>query len=121
MRIVSRLVRLTKNTGNGRCCLTCLLLATAASLIVPILIGDAVNNALHIDATTLIVTGNMRLLVIYGIGILVLSLLRGLFTFDRTITVNLSGRVLHTTSETNYTTAYNISVFPFMIPRKPDN
>ena len=60
-----------------------LYLATAASLIVPILIGDAVNNALHIDATTLKVTGNMRLLVYYGLGILGLSLLRGLFTFGQ--------------------------------------
>jgi ATP-binding cassette subfamily B protein len=84
MRIVSRLIGLTKKYWKWLIvAFTCLVLATAASLIVPILIGDAVNNALHIDATTLKVTGNMRLLVTYGLGILVLSLLRGLFTFGQ--------------------------------------
>ena len=84
MRIVSRLIGLTKKYWKWLIvAFACLVLATAASLIVPILIGDAVNNALHIDATTLKVTGNMRLLVMYGIGILVLSLLRGLFTFGQ--------------------------------------
>ena len=84
MRIVSRLIGLTKKYWKWLIvAFTCLALATAASLIVPILIGDAVNNALHIDATTLKVTGNMRLLVYYGLGILGLSLLRGLFTFGQ--------------------------------------
>ena len=84
MRIVSRLIGLTKKYWKWLIvAFTCLVFATAASLIVPILIGDAVNNALHIDATTLKVTGNMRLLVYYGLGILGLSLLRGLFTFGQ--------------------------------------
>jgi len=84
MRIVSRLIGLTKKYWKWLIvAFACLIFATAASLIVPILIGDAVNNALHIDATTLKVTGNMRLLVYYGLGILGLSLLRGLFTFGQ--------------------------------------
>jgi ATP-binding cassette subfamily B protein len=84
MQIVSRLIGLTKKYWKWLIvAFTCLLLAAAASLIVPILIGDAVNNALHIDATTLKVTGNMSLLVYYGLAILVLSLLRGLFTFGQ--------------------------------------
>ncbi|MGD1040895.1 MAG: hypothetical protein ABR914_08775 [Dehalococcoidales bacterium] len=68
MRIVSRLIGLTRKYWKWLIvAFTCLILATAASLIVPILIGDAVNNALHTDATTLKVTGNMHLLVMYGI------------------------------------------------------
>jgi len=84
MRIVSRLIGLTRKYWKWLLvAFGCLLLATAASLIVPILIGDAVNNALQSNAATLKVTGNMRELIYYGLGILVLSLLRGLFTFGQ--------------------------------------
>jgi ATP-binding cassette subfamily B protein len=61
-------------------------------MIVPQFIGDAVNNALHIDATTLIVTGNMKLLVFYGVGIIILSLLRGLFSFGQTYFAEYAGQ-----------------------------
>ena len=52
----------------------CLLALTAATMIVPIFIGDAVNNALHYNADTLKVTGDMKLLVFYGIAIIILTL-----------------------------------------------
>ena len=70
----------------------CLLLLTAATMIIPIFIGDAVNNGLHIDATTLKVSGNMRLLVVYGLVIVVLSLLRGLFSFGQTYFAEYAGQ-----------------------------
>jgi ATP-binding cassette subfamily B protein len=61
-------------------------------MIVPLFIGNAVNNALHINATTLIVTGNMKLLVFYGVGIIILSLLRGLFSFGQTYFAEYAGQ-----------------------------
>jgi ATP-binding cassette subfamily B protein len=70
----------------------CLLLLTAATMIIPIFIGDAVNNGLHIDATTLKVSGDMRLLVVYGLVIVVLSLLRGLFSFGQTYFAEYAGQ-----------------------------
>jgi len=70
----------------------CLLLLTAATMIIPILIGDAVNNGLHIDPTTLKVSGDMRLLVVYGLVIVVLSLLGGLFSFGQTYFAEYAGQ-----------------------------
>ena len=70
----------------------CLLALTAATMIVPIFIGDAVNNALHIDATTLKVTGDIKLLVFYGIAIIILSLLRGLFSFGQSYFAEYAGQ-----------------------------
>ncbi|MGB8263298.1 MAG: hypothetical protein WCF70_05300, partial [Dehalococcoidales bacterium] len=70
----------------------CLIALTAATMIVPLFIGDAINNALHIDATTLKVTGDMKLLVFYGVGIIILSLLRGLFSFGQTYFAEYAGQ-----------------------------
>ena len=61
-----------------------LLLLTAATMIIPIFIGDAVN--------TLKVTGNMKLLIYYGLGIVGLSLLRGLFSFGQTYFAEYAGQ-----------------------------
>ena len=70
----------------------CLLALTAATMIVPIFIGDAVNNALHYNADTLKVTGDMKLLVFYGIAIIILSLLRGLFSFGQSYFAEYAGQ-----------------------------
>jgi len=70
----------------------CLLALTAATMIVPIFIGDAVNNALQYNATTLKVTGDMKLLVFYGIAIIILSLLRGLFSFGQSYFAEYAGQ-----------------------------
>jgi ATP-binding cassette subfamily B protein len=70
----------------------CLLALTAATMIVPIFIGDAVNNALHYDAATLKVTGDMKLLVFYGVAIIILSLLRGLFSFGQSYFAEYAGQ-----------------------------
>jgi ATP-binding cassette subfamily B protein len=70
----------------------CLLALTAATMIVPIFIGDAVNNALHYNANTLKVTGDMKLLVFYGIAIIILSLLRGLFSFGQSYFAEYAGQ-----------------------------
>ena len=70
----------------------CLLALTSATMIVPIFIGDAVNNALHYNATTLKVTGDMKLLVFYGIAIIILSLLRGLFSFGQSYFAEYAGQ-----------------------------
>jgi ABC-type multidrug transport system, ATPase and permease components len=61
-------------------------------MIVPIFIGDAVNNALHFNTTTLKVTGDMKLLVFYGIAIIILSLLRGLFSFGQSYFAEYAGQ-----------------------------
>ena len=45
-------------------------------MIIPLFIGDAVNS--------LKVTGDMKLLLYYGLIIIGLSLLRGLFSFGQT-------------------------------------
>ena len=84
MRIVSRLIGLTRRYWKWLVlAFTCLVLAAAASLIVPQIIANALDDALHIDPITLKVTGNMRLLVTYGLVILGVSLLRGVFTFGQ--------------------------------------
>ena len=70
----------------------CLLALTAATMIVPIFIGDAVNNALHYDAGTLKVTGDMKLLIFYGVAIIILSLLRGLFSFGQSYFAEYAGQ-----------------------------
>ncbi len=70
----------------------CLLALTAATMIVPIFIGDAVNNALHYNAATLKVTGDMKLLIFYGIAIIILSLLRGLFSFGQSYFAEYAGQ-----------------------------
>jgi len=61
-------------------------------MIVPLFIGDAINNGLHIDAATLKVTGDMKLLVFYGLIIIGLSLLRGLFSFGQTYFAEYAGQ-----------------------------
>ena len=70
----------------------CLLALTAATMIVPIFIGDAVNNALQYNTITSKVTGNMKLLVFYGIAIIILSLLRGLFSFGQSYFAEYAGQ-----------------------------
>jgi ABC-type multidrug transport system fused ATPase/permease subunit len=70
----------------------CLLALTAATMIVPIFIGDAVNNALHYNTATSVVTGNMKLLVFYGIAIIILSLARGLFSFGQSYFAEYAGQ-----------------------------
>jgi len=93
MRILLRLLVLLKKYWRWLVLTyVCLLLLTAATMIVPLFIGNAVNNALHINATTLIVTGNMKLLVFYGVGIIILSLLRGLFSFGQTYFAEYAGQ-----------------------------
>jgi ATP-binding cassette subfamily B protein len=61
----------------------CLLLLTAATMIIPLFIGDAVNNG---------VTGDMKLLVYYGLAIIGLSLLRGFFSFGQTYFAEYAGQ-----------------------------
>jgi ABC-type multidrug transport system fused ATPase/permease subunit len=93
MRILLRLLVLLKKYWKWLILTyVCLLLLTAATMIVPLFIGNAVNNALHIDATTLVVTGNMKLLVFYGVAIIILSLLRGLFSFGQTYFAEYAGQ-----------------------------
>ena len=93
MRILLRILILLKKYWKWLILTyVCLLALTAATMIVPIFIGDAVNNALHIDATTLKVTGDMKLLVFYGLAIIVLSLLRGLFSFGQTYFAEYAGQ-----------------------------
>ena len=94
MRILVRIIGLPEKYWKWLVvAFTCLIaLATAATMIVPLFIGDAINNALHIDATTLKVTGDMKLLVFYGMGIIVLSLLRGLFSFGQTYFAEYAGQ-----------------------------
>lgn len=70
----------------------CLLLFTAATLIVPLFIGMAIDNALHIDAQTLVVSGNMHLLITYGLIIIGFSLLRGLFSFGQSYFAEYAGQ-----------------------------
>ena len=62
----------------------CLLALTAANMIVPQIIGDALNKGLQLNTTTSKVTGDMKLLVTYGLIIIGLTLTRGLFTFGQT-------------------------------------
>ena len=70
----------------------CLLLFTAATLIVPELIGMTIDKGLHIDATTLKITGDMRLLWTYGLIIIGVSLLRGLFAFGQSYFAEYAGQ-----------------------------
>jgi ATP-binding cassette subfamily B protein len=70
----------------------CLLLFTAATLIVPELIGMTIDKGLHIDATTLKITGDMRLLWTYGLIIIGVSLLRGLFSFGQSYFAEYAGQ-----------------------------
>ena len=61
-------------------------------MFVPQFIGMAIDNALHINATTLKVTGDMRLLVYYGLAIVGLGLLRGLFSFGQSYFAEYAGQ-----------------------------
>ena len=70
----------------------CLLLFTAATLIVPELIGMTIDKGLHIDATTLKITGDMRLLWTYGLIIIGVSLLRGMFSFGQSYFAEYAGQ-----------------------------
>ena len=70
----------------------CLLLFTAATLIVPELIGMTIDKGLHIDATTLKITGDMRLLWTYGLIIIGVSLLRGMFAFGQSYFAEYAGQ-----------------------------
>ena len=70
----------------------CLLLLTAATMFVPQFIGMAVDNGLHVNSTTLVVTGDMKLLVYYGLAIIGLSLLRGLFSFGQSYFAEYAGQ-----------------------------
>ena len=70
----------------------CLLLFTAATLIVPELIGMTIDKGLHIDATTLKITGDMRLLWTYGLIISGVSLLRGMFSFGQSYFAEYAGQ-----------------------------
>jgi len=93
MRILFRILVLLKKYWKWLILTyVCLLALTAATMIVPIFIGDAVNNALHFNTTTLKVTGDMKLLVFYGIAIIILSLLRGLFSFGQSYFAEYAGQ-----------------------------
>ena len=70
----------------------CLLVLTAATMFVPQFIGMAVDNGLHVNSTTLVVTGDMKLLVYYGLAIIGLSLLRGLFSFGQSYFAEYAGQ-----------------------------
>jgi ATP-binding cassette subfamily B protein len=67
----------------------CLLLLTAANMIVPKIIGAAIDKGLGLDPAT---TGNMHLLWFYGIAIIILSLMRGLLSFGQTYFAEYAGQ-----------------------------
>jgi len=69
-----------------------LILFTTATLIIPQLIGMTIDKGLHIDANTLIVTGDMKLLWVYGFIIIGVSLLRGLFSFGQSYFAEYAGQ-----------------------------
>ena len=93
MRILFRILGLLKKYWKWLVLTyVCLLLFTAATLIVPALIGMTIDNGLHIDATTLVVTGDMKLLWTYGLIIIGVSLLRGLFSFGQSYFAEYAGQ-----------------------------
>jgi len=92
MRILLRILVLLKNTG-----MACPDLHLSSGFNrryhdCAYLHRDAVNNALQYNATTLKVTGDMKLLVFYGIAIIILSLLRGLFSFGQSYFAEYAGQ-----------------------------
>jgi ABC-type multidrug transport system fused ATPase/permease subunit len=60
-----------------------LLLTTATSLAVPQIIKMAMDKALHLDTQTLKVTGDQSLLIFYGLAIIGIQVLKGIFTFGQ--------------------------------------
>ena len=93
MRILLRLIGLLKRYWKWLL-LTyiCLLLFTTATLIVPQFIGMTIDKGLHIDSQTLQITGNMKLLINYGLIIVGFSLLRGLFSFGQSYFAEYGGQ-----------------------------
>jgi len=67
----------------------CLLLLTAANMIVPQIIGDAIDKGLGADPAT---TANTHLLWFYGMAIIGLSLMRGLLSFGQTYFAEYAGQ-----------------------------
>ena len=93
MRILFRILGLLKKYWKWLILTyVCLLVVTAATMFVPQFIGMAIDDALHINATTLKITGDMRLLVYYGLAIIGLGLLRGLFTFGQSYFAEYAGQ-----------------------------
>lgn len=93
MRILGRLLGLLKKYWKWLfLTYVCLILFTACTLIVPAFIGMAIDNALHIDATSLVVTGDTKLLLTYGLIIIGISLLRGLFSFGQSYFAEYAGQ-----------------------------
>ena len=93
MRILLRLLGLIKKYWKSLfLTYVFLLLFTTATLIIPQLIGMTIDKGLHIDANSLIVTGNMKLLWVYGFIIIGVSLLRGLFSFGQSYFAEYAGQ-----------------------------
>jgi ABC-type multidrug transport system fused ATPase/permease subunit len=93
MRIVFRLLGLLKKYWKWLIlAYAFLLLSTAASLVVPQLLKMTIDKALHIDSQTLKVTGDQKLLIYYGLAIVGISLLRGLFAFGQSYVSEFIGQ-----------------------------
>jgi ABC-type multidrug transport system fused ATPase/permease subunit len=90
MRILLRLLVLVKKYWKWLVLTySCLLLLTAANMIIPQFIGNAIDKGLGADPA---VTGDMKLLVLYGLAIIGLSLLRGLFSFGQSYFAEYAGQ-----------------------------
>jgi ATP-binding cassette subfamily B protein len=90
MRILLRLLVLIKKYWKWLVLTyACLLLLTAANMIIPQVIGNALDKGLGLNPA---VTGNMNLLWLYGLAIVGLSLLRGLFSFGQSYFAEYAGQ-----------------------------
>jgi ATP-binding cassette subfamily B protein len=93
MRIVPRLLGLLKKYWKWLLvAYAFLLLATVANLARPQFLKMAMDNALHIDAGTLKVSGDQSLLIYYGLAIVGISLMGGLFAFGQSYVAEFIGQ-----------------------------
>lgn len=93
MRIILRLFGLLKQYWKWLILTYAfLLLSTVSALGRPQFLKMAMDNALHIDAGTLKVSGDQTMLIYYGLAIIGISLLAGLFAFGQSYLAEFIGQ-----------------------------